>query len=170
MSNLTSDINTKCSGYFHVATIDNYMIMWKYDHLTFIFYDFTDAHSNVVSGDRMLDSAFSKLELPTQLSVIDLVNNILIILSCRNMDSIDDVFSIGQYKDVLLACTLCKSTSLILHYHTYWIDLIRVLSTYILFEIEIYHTCHFILFSWIQNMSTILVYIFVIFDNTNIII
>ena len=51
MSNLTSNINTKCNGYFHVATIDNYMCMWKYNRLTFVFYDVTDALSNGVSQD-----------------------------------------------------------------------------------------------------------------------
>ena len=61
MSNLTSGINRKCSGYFPVATLDNYMLMCKYDRLTFGFYEFIDAHSNFVSEDRMLDSALSKL-------------------------------------------------------------------------------------------------------------
>ena len=95
MSNLTSGINRKCSGYFLVAALDNYMLMCKYDRLTFIFYDFTDAHSNVVSRDRMLVPALSKLENATQLSVVELVDNISIILSFPNMDSIDDVFSKG---------------------------------------------------------------------------
>ena len=95
MSNLTSGINRKCSGYFPVAALGNYMLMCKYDRLTFGFYDFIDAHSNFVSEDRMLDSALSKLENPTQLSVVELVDNISIILSCPNMDSIDDMFLTG---------------------------------------------------------------------------
>ena len=95
MSNLTSGINGKCSGYFPIAALDNYMLMCKYNHLTFGFYDFIDANSNFVSEDRMLDSALSKLENPTLLSVVELVDNISIILSCPNMDSIDDVFSKG---------------------------------------------------------------------------
>ena len=95
MSNLTLGINCKCSGYFPIAALDNYMLMCKYDRLSFGFYDFINAHSNFVSEDRMLDSALSKLENPTQLSVVELVDNISIILSCPNMDSIDDVFSMG---------------------------------------------------------------------------
>ena len=95
MSNLMSGINGKCSGYFPVAALDNYMLMWKYDHLTFVFYDFTDPHSNFVSEDRMLDSPLSRLEHPTQLSVVEPVDNISIILSFPNMDSIDDMFSMG---------------------------------------------------------------------------
>ena len=95
MSKLTSSINGKCSGYFHVEALDNYMLMCKYNHLTFAFYDFTDAHSNVVSEDRMLDSGLSKIDNPTQLSVFELVDNISIILSFPNMDSIDDVFLKG---------------------------------------------------------------------------
>ena len=96
ISNLTSAINCKCSGYFPVVALDHYMLMCKYDRLTFVFYDFTDTHSNFVSEDRMLDSALSKLENPTQLSVVELVDNISIILSCPNMDSIDDVFLMGE--------------------------------------------------------------------------
>ena len=95
MSNLTSGINSKCSGYFPLTALDNYMLMCKYNHLTFAFYDFTNAHSNVVRDDRMLDSALSKIENPTQLSVFELVDNISIILSFPNMDSIDDVFLKG---------------------------------------------------------------------------
>ena len=95
MSNLTSRINGKCSGYFPVAALDNYMLMCKYDHLTFGFYDFNDAHSNFVGEDRMLDSALSKLENQTHLTVVELVDNISIILSSPNMDSIEDVFSMG---------------------------------------------------------------------------
>ena len=95
MSNLTSGINGKCSGYFPVAALDNYVLMCKYDRLTFGFYDFIDAHSNFVSEDRMLDSVLSKLENPTHLSVVELVDNISIILGSPNMDSIDDVFSMG---------------------------------------------------------------------------
>ena len=45
MSNLTSDINGTRSGYFPVVALDNYMLMCKYDRLTFGFYDFIDAHS-----------------------------------------------------------------------------------------------------------------------------
>ena len=95
MSNLTSGINCKCSGYFPVAALDNYMLMCKYGRLTFCFYDFIDTHSNFVSEDRMLYSALSKLENPTQLSVVELVDNISIILSCPNMDSIADVLLMG---------------------------------------------------------------------------
>ena len=95
MSNLTSGINGRCNGFFPVVALNNYILMCKYNRLTFVFYDFTDAHSNVVSEDRMLDSASSKLENPTQLSVVELVDNISIILSCPNMDSIYDVFSKG---------------------------------------------------------------------------
>ena len=92
MSNLTSEINTKYNGYFPVATIDNYTLMCKYNHLDFVFYDFTDIVSNGVNGDGMLESVYSKLNVPTQLSVVELLNNISIILTCPNMDSIDDVF------------------------------------------------------------------------------
>ena len=95
MSNLTSGINGKCRGYFPVAALDNYLLMCRYDRLTFGFYDFNDAHSNFVGEDRMLDSALSKLENQTHLTVVELVDNISIILSSPNMDSIDDVFSMG---------------------------------------------------------------------------
>ena len=82
-------------GYFPVATLDNYLLMCRYDHLTFRFYDFNDAHSNFVGEDRMLDFALSKLENQTHLTVVELVDNISIILSSPNMDSIEDVFSMG---------------------------------------------------------------------------
>ena len=92
MYDLSSDINTKCNGYFLVATIDNYMLICKYNRLDFVFDDFTDTISNGVSGDGMLESAYSKLVNPTQLSVFEIVNNISSILSFPNMDSIHDVF------------------------------------------------------------------------------
>ena len=92
MFNLTLEINNKCNGYFLVATIDKYMLMCKYDSIAFILYDFTDALSNVVDGYGMLESIYSKLDFPTQLGVVELVNNISIILFFPNMDSIDDVF------------------------------------------------------------------------------
>ena len=92
MSNLTLDINTKCCGYFPIATIDNCILMCKYNCLDFVFYDLTDALSNVVDGYGMLESIYSKLDVPTQLRVVELVNNISIILSCPNTDSIDGVF------------------------------------------------------------------------------
>ena len=92
MYNLTLNINTKCIGYFPVATTDNDILMCKYNCLDFFFYDLTETLSNVVDGDGMLESVYSKLDIPTQLSVVELVNNFSIILSCPNMDSIDDVF------------------------------------------------------------------------------
>ena len=80
------DINTKCCGYFLVSTFDNYILMCKYNHLDFVFYDFNDALSNVIENDGMLESVYFKL------GVVDLVNSILIILCFPNMDSIHDVF------------------------------------------------------------------------------
>ena len=100
MSNLTSNINNKCNGYILVATIDKCMLMCKYNILCFVFYDFTSALSNGVSRDGMLESISSKLDVPTQLSVVELVNNISIILIFPNMDSIDDVFWMGEYKNL----------------------------------------------------------------------
>ena len=91
VSNLTSNINNKCNGYFPIETIDNYMLMCKYNNVAFVFYDFNGALSNGVSRDGMLESIHSKLDIPTQLSVIELVDNILIIPNCPNMDSIDYV-------------------------------------------------------------------------------
>ena len=68
------------------------MLMCKYTLLDLVFYDLSDALSNGVNGDGMLESVYSKLDIPTQLSAVELVNNISIILSFPNMDSIDDVF------------------------------------------------------------------------------
>ena len=66
--------------------------MYKYNCLDFVFYDLTDALSNVVYRDGMLEFVYSKLDIPTKLSVVELVNNISMILICPKMDSIDDVF------------------------------------------------------------------------------
>ena len=71
------------------------MLRCKYDRIDLVFYEFIDTVYNGVSGARMLESAYSKLDNPTQLSCVEIINNISIILSCPNMDSIDDVFSMG---------------------------------------------------------------------------
>ena len=41
----------------------------------------------------MLESMPSKVHISTQLSVVEIVNNISIIPTCPNLDSIDDVFA-----------------------------------------------------------------------------
>lgn len=41
----------------------------------------------------MLESMPSKVHISTQLSVVEIVNNISIIPSCLNLDSVDGVFA-----------------------------------------------------------------------------
>ena len=41
----------------------------------------------------MLESMTSKVHISTQLSVVEIVNNISIILTCLNLDSVDGVFA-----------------------------------------------------------------------------
>ena len=113
----------------------------------------TGALSNVVDGDGMLESVYSKLDVPTQLSVVELLNNISIILTCPNMDSIDDVFWMGEYKHAWNVTFMYFMKIDISHYYLIIIfigsisskGLLKSPEVYILFEIEIYQECHFIL-------------------------